>query len=184
MQPSSAKSISGITVIELLFALAAIAILAGFTGNAVSAAINAARTSNGLASLIAALTRARSDAANGGIEVVLCPSSDGNSCSAGYHWENGWIAFQATHGTAEREADEPILQYRQALPAKVHLVSTVGRTRIRFQPSGGNLGSNATFTFCDGRGARAAQAYAMSNAGNLHATPPEAANVEEACAGL
>ena len=36
----------------------------------------------------------------------------------------------------------------------------------------------------DGRGSRAASAYAMSNAGNLHATTVEPANVAEACAGL
>ena len=180
----SRKSSSGITVVELLFALAVAAILFGFAGNAVSAAANAARTSNSLASLVAALTQARSIAAAEGIEVVLCPSSDGGSCAGEDHWENGWIAFQATQGTAEREADEPILLRQQALPARVHLVSTKGRTRIRFQPSGGNLGSNATFTFCDGRGPRSASAYALSNAGNLHPTETQPENVDEACAGL
>jgi type IV fimbrial biogenesis protein FimT len=180
----SRKSSSGITIVELLFALAVAAILFGFAGNAVSAAMNAARTGNGLASLVAALTQARSIAAAEGIEVVLCPSSDGGSCSNADHWESGWIAFQAIHGTGEREADEPIVLRQPALPAQVHLVSTTGRTRIRFQPSGGNLGSNATFTFCDGRGARAASAYALSNAGNLHATDTRPENVDEACAGL
>jgi len=64
------------------------------------------------------------------------------------------------------------------------LISSKGRTRIRFQPSGGNAGSNVTFTFCDGRGARAATAYAMANSGRLHETTPKPANVAEACAGL
>ena len=183
MQHSSAIRQTGVTLIELMFALAIIGILLGFASNGVSAAMNASRTSNGFSSLLASLTRARSIAANSEVDVVLCPSIDGASCAVGDHWENGWIAFQAMHGGSDREADEPILLRQEALLPKVHLVTTKGRTRIRFQPNGGNAGSNATFTFCDGRGARAAQAYAMSNPGNLRATAPEAANVAEACSG-
>ena len=184
MQYSPAIRQTGVTLVELVIALAIIGILLGFVSSSVSAAMNASRTSSGLSSLLASLTRARSNAANAEVDVVLCPSADGASCSAGDHWENGWIAFAVTHGGSDRDADEPVLLRQDALPPKVHLVTTKGRTRIRFQPSGGNAGSNATFTFCDGRGSRAASAYAMSNAGNLHATTVEPANVAEACAGL
>jgi type IV fimbrial biogenesis protein FimT len=183
MQPSSPKTTAGVTLVELMFTLAVVAILCGFASNAASSAIHAARTSSGLASLIASLTRARSLAANAGVEVVLCPSSNGTECIAGDHWEHGWIAFQGIHGAANRDADEPILLRQAALPEKVHLVSTQGRTRIRFQPSGGNVGSNMTFTFCDGRGAKAASAYAMSNTGNLRATTPDLTNIAAACGG-
>ena len=183
MQPSSPKTNAGITLIELMFALAVVAILCGFASRGVSAAVNASRTSNGLSSLVASLTRARSAAGNYGVEVVLCPSSDGTSCSDGFHWENGWIAFQPQDGATDRGPTDPILLRQEALPDKVHLVTSTGRTRIRFQPSGGNVGSNVTFTFCDGRGERAAQAYAMSNAGNLHVLAPEPNNIFEACRG-
>ena len=184
MQSRSPKFSMGITVVELMFALAVVAMLCGFAASSVSAAVNASRTSNGLSNLIASLTRARNIAGTAGVDLILCPSRDGTSCSDGYHWENGWIVFQPHDGTNERSATDPIVLRQEALLPRVHLVSSSGRTRIHFQPSGGNLGSNATFTFCDGRGARAAQAYAMSNAGNLHATTPEATNVEQACSGL
>ena len=184
MQPSSPKAQSGITVVELMFALAIAAILFGFATSSVSAAVNAARTSSGFSSLLASLTRARSIAANAGVEVVLCPSSDGTACSDEYHWEHGWIAFQATHGRSDRESDDPILLQQGALPTPVHLTTTAGRTRIRFQASGGNVGSNVTFTFCDGRGAKAAQSYAMSNPGNLRGIPPEPDTVAQACGGV
>jgi len=180
MQRSS-KAQSGITVIELMFALAIAATLFGFATSSVSAMVNAAHTSSGFSSLLASLTRARSIAANAGVEVVLCPSNDGSSCAEGFHWENGWIAFQSMHGRSERESDDPILLQQGALPPKVHLATTAGRTRIRFQSSGGNVGSNVTFTFCDGRGAKAAQAYAMSNAGNLHGVTADENNVVNAC---
>jgi len=181
-QPASIKQ-TGLTLVETIFALAIVAVLAGFASSGVSAAINASRTSNGLASLEAALIRARSLAANAGFEVVLCPSRDGAECASGDHWESGWIAFAAAHGGSQRQPNEPILLRQEALPPKVHLVSTSGRTRIHFQPSGGSVGSNVTFTFCDGRGPAKASAYAMGNGGTLHAASPDPSNVANACAG-
>lgn len=175
---------TGLTLIETMFVVAIVAVLAGFASSSVSAAVQAAHSSNGLSSLLAALTRARSSAANLAVDVVLCPSSDGTSCSAGDHWEGGWIAFAATHSGSDRTSDEPILLRQQALAPKVHLVTSAGRTRIRFQSSGSNAGSNATFTLCDGRGPAKATAYAMANNGNLHATAPDPAYVADACSGI
>jgi len=82
------------------------------------------------------------------------------------------------------EPDEPILLRQSALLPKVHLVSTKGRTRLRFQPSGGNVGSNVTFTLCDGRGPAKATAYVIGNNSNLHAAIANSTNVEEACKDL
>ncbi len=83
----------------------------------------------------------------------------------------------------ERVADVPIVHVQAALGAKVHLITSSGRTRIRFQPNGGNAGSNATFTLCDGRGASRATAFVMANSGNLHGATPKADAVSEACQG-
>jgi type IV fimbrial biogenesis protein FimT len=175
---------AGITLIELVVAIAIIALLATFATQGATRAIYASRTAGGLASLIASLTRARSVAASTEIDVVLCPSVDGETCSAGYHWERGWIAFQATKPGSNHVADEAIVVRESALASNVHLITSPGRTRIRFQGNGSNAGSNATFTLCDGRGPRSATAYAMANNGNLHATAADPGNVALACAGL
>jgi len=173
----------GVTLIELIFVICIIGIGAAFVTRMASAAINASRSSNSVAQLYASLTLARSFAANAGVDVVLCPSSDGATCASGYHWENGWIAFPAVHAGSNRTADEPILVQQKALPPKVHLITSAGRTRVRFQPSGGNAGSNVTFTICDGRGAAAAAAYAMANNGSLRAAATTADYVQQACDG-
>lgn len=175
---------TGFTLIELIIVLAIVAVALGFASSGVSAAVSAGRTSSAVASLYAALTRARSSAATASVDVVLCPSSDGTSCAPGDHWESGWIAFAATHSGSDRTPDEPILLRQESLPGKVHLATSSGRTRIRFQPSGSNAGSNATFTFCDARGPAKASAYAMANNGNLHSTATDPANVADACANL
>ncbi|HEY2396735.1 MAG TPA: GspH/FimT family pseudopilin [Rudaea sp.] len=174
---------NGFTLIELIIVIAIVGTVALFASSAASAAINASRTSNSVSNLFAALTRARSFAATSAVDVVLCPSSDGIACASGYRWEGGWIAFVASHAGSDRTADEPILLRQAALPSKVHLITSAGRTRVRFQPSGGNAGSNVTFTFCDGRGAGSASAYAMANSGTLHSVPTEIAYVAQACAG-
>jgi type IV fimbrial biogenesis protein FimT len=182
MHMDAAGQQEGVTLIELLCVVAIVAVIAGFATRMGSAAINAARSSNSVSNLFATLTRARSFAASAGVDVVMCPSSDGETCAAGYHWEGGWIAFPATHAGSDRTLDEPVLLRQQALPPKVHLITSAGRTRVRFQPSGGNAGSNVTFTLCDGRGAGSASAYAMANNGALHAIAPDPDRIAQACA--
>lgn len=183
MKRTSCGRQSGITLIELLCAVAIVALIAALAGRIGSPAIQAARSSNSISDLFASLTRARSFAATAGADVVLCPSSDGEYCAPGYNWESGWIAFPATHAGSNRTADEPVLLRQHSLPPKVHLITSAGRTRVRFQPSGGNAGSNVTFTICDGRGPRSARAYAMANNGRLHAVATSPGYVSQACAG-
>ena len=183
MKQQPAKQ-NGVTLIELIFVVCIIGIGAAFVTRMASAAVNAARSSNSVAQLYASLTRARSFAASAGVDVVLCPSTDGTTCAPGYHWESGWIAFPAVHPGSNRKGDEPIIALQKALPPKVHLITSAGRTRVRFQPSGGNAGSNVTFTICDGRGERSAAAYAMANNGSLHPADGDQTYTLQACTGI
>lgn len=182
MNGTSTARQAGTTFIELICILTIVATIAVFANRLASAAIEAAHASSSVSDLFAALTRARSFAASAGVDVVLCPSVDGTTCATGYRWERGWIAFPATHAGSNRTPDEAILWRQKALPPRIHLITSAGRTRIRFQPSGGNAGSNVTFTICDGRGPRSALAYAMANNGTLHATSTSTDRAAEACA--
>ena len=173
---------TGVTLIELIVVVAIVAVTLALATRMASAAINASRTSNSVSSLYASLTRARSFAATAAVDVVLCPSSNGSTCTPGYRWENGWIAFAATHAGSDRSADEPILLHQEALPPKVHLITSPGRTRVRFQPSGSNAGSNVTFTVCDGRGPQKATAYTMANNGSMRSIAANPNYVAMACA--
>jgi type IV fimbrial biogenesis protein FimT len=120
-----------------------------------------------------------SHAAAAGSEVVLCPG-DANGCRSGIDWSGGWIVFADIDGNRNRGANETLLKSIDPLPDKVHLRSTSGRTKIVFQPNGGNAGSNVTFTLCDGRGAAKATTIVLSNTGNLRAGTPTAA-AAQAC---
>jgi type IV fimbrial biogenesis protein FimT len=65
-----------------------------------------------------------------------------------------------------------VLRRIAALGGRVHLRSTTGRTRLVFQPNGGNAGSNVTFTLCDGRGPAKAVTLVLANSGRLRTGQP------------
>jgi type IV fimbrial biogenesis protein FimT len=183
MQPSSPKSIAGTTLVELVIMIAIVAVLGLFTINGIVAAVHKARAGLAGINLVDSLTQARSLALTRESDVVICPSSDGRNCLKSDHWETGWIAFSDIHEDGERRGSEPVLIAQGALGAKVHLVSSEGRTRLRFQRTGSNGGSNVTFTLCDGRGPRAAVSWILSNRGNLRSAPASAAAASSACYG-
>ena len=183
MQPSFPKSTNGFTLVELIILVAIVSILGLFTVNGIASIMHKSRAELAGIGIVDSLTQARSLALTRESDVVLCPSNDGTSCSGADHWESGWIAFGDIREDGERRGNEPTLLAQGPLGSKVHLVSTVGRSRLRFQPTGSNGGSNVTFTLCDGRGPKYAVSWIMSNKGNLHSAPATAAAAELACAG-
>lgn len=183
MQRSSPKFNAGITVIETIIVVAIAATLGLFTVNSIASIVHKSRASFAGIHLVDSLTRARALAITRENDVVLCPSIDGANCSSGDHWESGWIAFGDVTEDGERRGSEPLLITQGPLGAKTHLISTEGRTRLRFQPTGSNGGSNVTFTLCDGRGPKFAVSWILSNTGNLRSGPAAPAAANLACNG-
>jgi type IV fimbrial biogenesis protein FimT len=172
----------GYTLIELMIAVAIAAVLGAVALPAFSGALEASRSSSVETSLLASLTRSIHRAAITGTRSVLCPSLDGAQCSDGPDWSGGWIAFLDRNGDRERGLDETLLLSEPALPGKVRLRTSVGRTRIVFQGNGGNAGSNVTFTLCDGRGPARARTLVLNNVGRLRHGTPSAESAAAACA--
>ena len=176
------KTQRGLTLIELLIVAAVAAILFGVAVPAFSNGLEAARTSDARAGLLASLATAAGRATITGAHGVLCPSQDGANCLNSPDWSGGWLVFIDSNGSRELEGGERVLRVQAALAGKVRLRSTVGRTRIVFQGNGGNAGSNVTFTLCDGRGPSRARALIMSNTGGLRDGTPSASGLAATCA--
>jgi type IV fimbrial biogenesis protein FimT len=170
----------GFTLIEALIALLVAGVLLAVAVPAWSGALEAAHATSARAMLLESLTRSISHAALTGSEVVLCPGDAATGCRNSVDWSAGWIAYADIDGDRSRGANETLLYSQPALTGRVHLRSTVGRTRLVFQPNGGNAGSNVTFTLCDGRGAARAASLVLANDGRLRAGTPTA-SAAQAC---
>ena len=165
---------AGFTLIELVTAMSVATILAGIGIPAAQDAAEAARSGAAKGTLYEAWLTSVSHASNTGSEVVLCPG-DAGGCRKSIDWSSGWIAYADIDGNRARGPNEPLLSQGDAPGGRVHLRSTIGRTRIVFQPNGGNAGSNITWTLCDGRGAVAASTIVVDNSGRLRSGTPTAA---------
>lgn len=163
---------AGFTLIELMVAVAIVAILLGVGVPTWRSIVAATHSSSARESLYEATLAAGNHAMVAGNAAVLCASADGVQCSGSSDWSHGWIAFSDANHDRTRGSDERLLRVQGALSGGVHLRGTAGRTRLVFQPMGGTPGSNVTFTLCDQRGPAKASTVVMANNGRLRLSTP------------
>lgn len=176
--PALPRPAAGVTVIELMLVVVVLASLAAFAVPRYVAVREAAHASAAYQALLASMMAASAHAASTGAEVVVCPGA-ATGCRTGTHdWSGGWIVFADLDGDRTRDAGDTLVRRAGPLGGNAHLRSTVGRTRIVFQPNGGAAGSNVTFTLCDGRGVGHARSLVMNNSGALRGDRPPAATAE------
>jgi len=169
----------GFTLIEACLALAVVAVCLGVAIPSLRGAVSAAHAGAAEASMVEAFSTALRHATTTDVEVVLCPSSDGDACLETADWSGGWIAFADLDGNRSHGPGETLLLHRAALANGVHLRGTSGRKRLVFQPQGGAAaGSNVTFTLCDLRGASKAVTLVLANSGRFRQDQPDAATAQ------
>ena len=172
----------GYTVIELLVTLVIALVLLLVAVPAVSGGLEAARAEDARTRLLGSFLHATGRAVLSGQRVVICASGDGLACSGSIDWSHGWIVFQDSDGDGQLGATEYRVEAAPALAGRVRLHGTVGRSRIAVLGNGGTVGSNATFTLCDGRGPAKSRALILSNQGRLREAPASAEAAAETCA--
>jgi type IV fimbrial biogenesis protein FimT len=181
MHTTTPHRFRGITLIETMMALALVAILIATAAPAFGTLIARNESDVSRGSIATALETARLFAVSRSGHVVVCPSADQQYCGRTNEWQHGWIVFIDADRDGARGADEELLSVTQAEPAGIAIVSGGGRRRVDYHPDGSSPGSNATFTICDTRGASAAQAVVVNNAGRVRtgkATPAAAVACE------
>ena len=79
--------------------------------------------------------------------VTLCPSQDGQNCTAGFDWSLGWIVFVNLDRDrpARRDSGEPMLQQYSV---SSHNEVTANRRSFSFRTTALRA-TNGTFIFCD-----------------------------------
>jgi type IV fimbrial biogenesis protein FimT len=165
----------GFTLIEATLGLAVLGVVAGIAIPAMTGAVSAAHAGTARSAMVETFGKAVTHSTVTGAEVVVCPTLGGDACVDTIDWSGGWIAFADLDGNRSRGPGETLLQRQAAFAHGVHLRSTVGRTRLVFQPQGGAAaGSNVTFTLCDARGAAKATTLVLANSGAFRQDTPTA----------
>ena len=143
------KCRAGLTLIEILLALAIGAALLALGVPAYTGLVGHSALTSRVNALSASLSLARSAAIREGSRGMVCQSRDGRRCSRRGDWSAGWIVFVDRNHNRQREDTEALLH---AQPA------TGDRVRIRFRgfPSrryfiyrpDGMAKMNGTFILC------------------------------------
>ena len=101
---------NGFTLIEMMIALAIVAVMAGMAGPSFQTAINTNRIASAANELSAAVQLTRSEAIRSNRSAVLCRSDDLSTCTAGSGAWTGWIVFIDTDGSGQRDNGEEIVR--------------------------------------------------------------------------
>lgn len=123
--PSRTK---GVTLIELMVTLAIMAILAAIALPAFRDSIRRNEVTAASNALLADLSYARSEAANRGLQVSVCPSVDGVTCGGTTTYDTGWIVYTYTPGSGLANT-----AFKSALATNVLLRYTQGRHGVSIQ---------------------------------------------------
>jgi len=107
----------GYGLLELLAAISITTILTSLAVPSYRYVTNSSRVTAEVNGLLGHLELARSAAIEQGQPVTVCPSADGNTCSAGsVIWHRGWIVFSDPNGNATVDAGDAILLVQPPLP--------------------------------------------------------------------
>jgi len=143
---------SGYTLIEVLVTLAIVSI-----GLRVAfASLHPLLVENRLAvrvnTLVGMLQMARSEAISRNRQVVICHSTDGETCDRVADWTENWLVFVDDNRDRQRDADESVVAFRQAPENGTRVIYRAFGSRhyLAYRPDG-RTRTNGTFTVCDPR---------------------------------
>lgn len=156
-----------VTVIVLSVAVPSYRILAA--GN-ITTAIN---------TMAAHLHLARSEAIKRGIQVILCPSTDGKTCLDEFEWQKGFMVYADVNENRRPDEKDLTLRFHQPDSRRIRILTSAGRKKLIYKPSGMSPGSTATITICDTTRYASPRAIIVSNTGRprLSDTRPDGKNL-------
>ena len=148
---------AGITLIELLTALALVAVLVGLAVPALDSVLLNARRAAAMDELARAAWFARTEALKRGRPVILCASAGGAQCVANTAaWTGGWRIAPAD------DLDLTLRQGAGSPDPRARLLAN--RSSFRFEPHD-RRSTNGTVAWCDRRGLAAARAMVVAPTG-------------------
>jgi type IV fimbrial biogenesis protein FimT len=134
----SRRAMRGVTMVELIFTIMLVAILASLAVPSFRDASLGSRLSSAANDLLSSVQLARSEAIKSNLVTILCTSTNGSTCDDDGDWEQGWIVL---------DGGGRVIDSHAALSTGFKLVEAGSNEEILFQPIG--VGATAaSFTAC------------------------------------
>ncbi len=144
----------GFTIIELMIVVVIIGALITIAAPSLRTMIIANQLRSVTSDLLSDIALSRSEASKRSQRVVLCASTDQNTCLSGGNLAGGWISFVDADGVTPPQRNtagttEPLLRVKEAVYSSVRitLTSVSGATSISFR-SIGVIDEAKTITLC------------------------------------
>ena len=145
----SRRSRAGFSLVEALTVLAITAILLLIGVPAYAGLVQSQRASSAMHLLTAHMASARSTAITYRIPTVVCPSDRAGGCRRDGDWSQGWLMFFDADGNRQPDSRQDILRDENApIHPSLRIVSSAGRTQLRYLPDGRSAGSNLRVRLC------------------------------------
>ena len=140
------RNAKGITLVELLVAVAVSSIVAAFAIPNLQLLVANNRQTSVINRFVTSVLLARSIAITRNIPATICPSIDGERCHDNNDWSHGWIVVQG-----DVSGDDPLTNGMTKIVHVEQGTSTVqmnaNRALFTFRPRGGRA-TNGTVLFC------------------------------------
>lgn len=162
---------SGLTIVELLVALAIAGLLAALAVPAFHDWLGAYELANHTRHLAESLTRARTEAIRRGYRVNLCKSPDRVQCADQGSWEAGFVMYVDVNHDGRVDAGEPVLGVEGPAPPGITITANrplddyVSYTSIGHARMLNGALQMGTFTLC--RHGQRAQHVVLANGGRV-----------------
>jgi type IV fimbrial biogenesis protein FimT len=142
------SSSAAFTLVELLVAMAIVAILLGLAAPSFRSFVLDARLSSEARKILLALQTARSEASRINANVLLCASAGDSVC--GTDWKTNKLVFADGDNNKIRDATEPLVFSGAPAAATTTITPAPSTGWIEFNSSG-QANAAATFKLCDTR---------------------------------
>jgi len=160
----------GFTLIELLVAMAILAILLSYAIPSTRSFIDGQRKITQLNDMAATLYLARSEAIMRNSDVVVCKSSDAQTCISSGEWDQGWLVFEDQDGDRTPSADEAIIASHAPLNGTRLYYRAFGSNHYIVYHPQGITRTNGTYTFCGAAGDESARALIVYKTGRVRSS--------------
>jgi type IV fimbrial biogenesis protein FimT len=162
----------GFTIVELMAVLAIMSALLLIAAPSFVDTIKNSRMRSESYAMRASLANARSEALARRAPVIVCKSSDLETCNTDADadpWVTAHVAFVDDNNDGVVDTGELFLAREHNDYITVTFTDFNGdpASRVRFTSRGDSLGSSGTFTLCDDRGATEAGAVILNSAGDV-----------------